>query len=232
MKHLYSALYSDDCHPFNHLEGIESTSVATTPEQLERNDAALIIWGGADINPAYYGHPMHSTTHPGGQRDRLEWALMQRAIEKGMPIIAVCRGAQMGCAASGGFLIQNVRGHMGTHSISTYDGQEHTVNSIHHQMLVPDDTDHELVAWSSDNLAPEYGYMDDKVWTPPAGWREPEFVYFTKTRIYAIQWHPEMMPLGATATKYVLNYINRKERETSDRKLVGSSCDPFARSCC
>lgn len=189
----------------------------------------LIIWGGSDINPAYYKHPIHSTTYPGGARDRVEWSLLQRAIEMGIPIIGVCRGAQMLCAAAGGFLIQDVNGHSGRHEITTFDGKKMMVNSIHHQMMVPDDSEHELVAWVSKNLSyqsgvPYYGYKQDELFVPPEGWREPEFIYFPKINGYAIQWHPEMMAADAEATQYVLKFIKEKEDDRNRRAASFPQC--------
>lgn len=147
---------------------------------------------------------------------------MQRAIEMGIPIIGVCRGAQMLCAAAGGYLIQDVNGHHGRHEVTTYDGNKFIVNSIHHQMMVPNDVEHTLVGWSSSNLStqagvPYYGYKQGEFFVPPADWREPEFVYFPKINGYAIQWHPEMMALESDATKYVLNFIKRTEDERNTR---------------
>jgi GMP synthase-like glutamine amidotransferase len=135
-KKIYSGLWVDDCHPFNALLAENGrTEEALMPDDLKEMDAALVIWGGADIHPDYYKHPMHSTTHPGAARDRREWSLMQRAIEVGMPIFGVCRGAQMACAAAGGWLIQDVRDHSGFHQVKTIDGKQFPVNSIHHQMM-------------------------------------------------------------------------------------------------
>lgn len=167
---------------------------------------------------------MHRTTHPGGMRDKLEWSLLQRAIEKGISIIGVCRGGQMLTAAAGGWLIQDVRGHagMGGHEVETQDGKKFLVNSIHHQMMVPIGTDHELVAWSTERRAEKkatgpvseaYGIDDNEFWTPPEDWKEPEFIYYPKIKGYAIQWHPESMSGSSPATQYVLDFITKKEEE-------------------
>ncbi len=64
---------------------------------------AILLWGGTDINPAFYkdsphpynGFNAHST------RDIAEWAWMQEAIKQGVPIIGICRGAQFICAVAG-----------------------------------------------------------------------------------------------------------------------------------
>jgi putative glutamine amidotransferase len=201
------------------------------PDELKEGDSALVIWGGSDINPALYNHPIHRTTHPGGMRDRSEWSLVQRAIEKGIPIIGVCRGAQMLCAAAGGFLIQDVRNHAGPHHmVETIDGQSFKVNSIHHQMMAGLETvDHELVGWCPKNedgylRGLPYGYMDDKQYIPKPDWKEPEFVYFPKINGYAIQWHPEAMASESPATQYVLNYIRKKEQDRGSFASVTLSC--------
>lgn len=224
MKLLYSAVYHDDCHPFNEL--CSDTEGVRDPDELKERDSALIVWGGADINPAFYKHPMHSTTHPGGMRDRVEWGLMQRAIEMGITIVGVCRGAQMLCAAAGGYLIQDVRGHIGHHDVITHDGEQFGVNSIHHQMMCGlEKVDHELVAWSEHRRSGDYyGYKDDQLYVPPEGWVEPEFVYFNKINGYAIQWHPEGMRTESAATQYVLQFIKRKEDERNSRSVQVCSC--------
>jgi gamma-glutamyl-gamma-aminobutyrate hydrolase PuuD len=212
-KTIYSALYRDDCHPFNVLA--KDIDVVKDPDELKEANSALVVWGGSDINPEYYKHPMHSTTHPGGARDRLEWALMNAAKDKGIPIIGVCRGAQMLCALAGGWLIQNVRGHAGRgHWVKTFDNDHFFVNSLHHQMLAGlEEVEHELVGWSSQNHSDTYGYKKDELWVPPEGFKEPEFVYFPKVNGYAIQWHPEMMQSNVPATQYILKYIEKKEKE-------------------
>jgi gamma-glutamyl-gamma-aminobutyrate hydrolase PuuD len=211
--------------------------LARDPEDIKERESALIIWGGADIHPDYYKRPMHTTTHPGGMRDKMEWSLIHRAIEMGIPIFGVCRGAQMACAAAGGWLIQNVRGHagFGGHEVTTHDGQRFTVNSIHHQMMVPDGVEHELVAWSTeriservagDNVAYGIGSAEgDAAWTPPEGWNEPEFVYFPKINAYAIQWHPEGMSTNSPATQYILNFIKTKEAARGKRRTGLPACN-------
>lgn len=221
MKLIYSALYADDCHPFNAL--CDKVDYAKNPDDLKEHDSALVIWGGSDIHPGYYNHPMHRTTHPGGLRDRLEWSLMQRAIELGIPIFGVCRGAQMLCAAAGGYLIQDVKNHVGHHTVHTAEGS-FEVNSIHHQMMCWEGTkvEAELLAWSPVRLSintdrtPYYGYRDNEQFVPPEGWQEPEFVYFPKIHGYAIQWHPEGMRSESEATKFILKTINEKESARGD----------------
>lgn len=222
-KRIYSAIAASDCRPFDVLG--KEIDYALKPHDMLEGSSALIIWGGSDISPDFYGHPMSKKCYPyAGRRDTMEWNLLQEAITMKIAIIGVCRGAQMLCAAAGGYLIQDVHGHAGAgHLVDTIDGKQFRVNTIHHQMMAGlENTDHELVAWTTqeppkfegDKLyrGQPYTYKDDKEFIPPEGWKEPEFVYFPKIKGYAIQWHPEAMSPESAATQYILNYIREKEK--------------------
>ena len=136
MTKLYKTLFSagwSDAHPFHELA--EQVVGVSSPNELkDGHESALVVWGGADINPAFYNHPQSRTTYPGGKRDVIEWDLMNKAKELGMPLIGICRGAQMLCALAGGYLLQDVNGHHGRHTIKTFNDEIIAVNSIHHQM--------------------------------------------------------------------------------------------------
>lgn len=211
IKKLYSAIYRDDGYPFN---AIANECIAIgSPDDMTDAEAALIVWGGSDISPSLYGHEVGSRTYPGGKRDFVEWAMMQKAIELGIPILGVCRGAQMACAAAGGYLLQHVENHAGTnHMCTTVDGREFKTNSIHHQMMVaPKEVDHELLAWSTEVRSSQYLYRQDELFAIPELWKEPEYYYFPKIKAHAIQWHPEAMDVKSNATQYILEQINARE---------------------
>src|SRR3954452_18177607 len=56
----------------------------------------VILSGGEDVDPAQYGaeqHPETSGVSP--DRDRAELALLRAALERDMPVLAVCRGSQV-----------------------------------------------------------------------------------------------------------------------------------------
>ncbi len=206
-KRLVSGYY-EDYYPFDSLPIFNSFITTQDPNDLREGDV-LIIWGGADIHPSLYKKGRSRLSWAGevpSHRDRIEWGLMQRAKELGIPIIGVCRGAQMLCALAGGYLIQHVNGHGGKHVVQTNDGQKFVTNSIHHQMMVPDRTNHELVAWTPAPLSDVYWDED----TPVARGIEPELIYFNDVKGFAVQWHPEMLDVQSTANQYFLNMI--KER--------------------
>jgi putative glutamine amidotransferase len=70
---------------------------------------AILLAPGRDIEPARYGqdrHPLLSATEP--QRDAFELALVGPALERGLPILGMCRGIQVLNVALGGTLAQDV----------------------------------------------------------------------------------------------------------------------------
>lgn len=77
-------------------------------ETLDALDGILFS-GGADIDPAQYGHEAHpETTGVRADRDRGELALLTAALERDMPVLAVCRGSQVLNVARGGDLVQHL----------------------------------------------------------------------------------------------------------------------------
>jgi putative glutamine amidotransferase len=69
----------------------------------------LILAGGSDVDPAAYGaerHPATDGVNP--ERDAFEVALAQRAIERDIPFLGICRGMQVLNVARGGTLHQHV----------------------------------------------------------------------------------------------------------------------------
>jgi putative glutamine amidotransferase len=74
----------------------------------------LVLSGGPDIDPAIYGQkPEEHTEATVPDRDALELALVRSALERDVPVLAICRGMQlMNIAHRGGTLNQHVEGHV------------------------------------------------------------------------------------------------------------------------
>lgn len=86
-----------------------SASGTAEPEALLDRIAALLLSGGADLDPASYGaEPDPRTTNTRRARDDFEIALTRAAIERRMPVLGICRGSQVLNVALGGELIQHL----------------------------------------------------------------------------------------------------------------------------
>lgn len=85
-------------------------------EVLDRIDG-LVLTGGADVDPVRYGEvPAERTSAPRVLRDEWETALARGALDRDMPLLAICRGLQILNVALGGSLHQHlpeVVGHAG-----------------------------------------------------------------------------------------------------------------------
>ena len=77
---------------------------------------AVIFSGGSDLDPAAYGQEAHPETRGiVEERDRAELALLQAALARDMPVLAVCRGSQVLNVALGGDLVQHLPDVVGDH---------------------------------------------------------------------------------------------------------------------
>lgn len=71
--------------------------------------AGLVITGGRDLDPAGYGQAPHAETdRPDSSRDAWELALLDEALRRGLPVLGICRGAQVLNVALGGTLHQHL----------------------------------------------------------------------------------------------------------------------------
>lgn len=183
-------------YPFDQIYDKSINLAQASNNDIKKCDL-LLLWGGSDISPMLYGEEpiLNSGPHQPSNRDIFEWELIQKFSEYSIPIIGVCRGAQLLCAAAGGKLIQHTNGHTGTtHKIKTFDNLEFEVSSDHHQMLYPYGyCNHELLAWMEEPLSSTYqgktAQNQMNLFTKQV--KEPEVVFFNDLNALAIQCHPE-----------------------------------------
>lgn len=149
----------------------------------------LILWGGNDIHPSLYKEEEHPNAGPYDKnRDLLEIQLYWKTIrEENIPVIGICRGAQLVCVLNGGKLHQHVPSHLGnSHSLYKPNGEcivEYAA-ADHHQVMIPAGN-YEIIAQSFPSIA------IDNLGQPYSTAPVPEIVYWPKTKTLAIQPHPE-----------------------------------------
>jgi putative glutamine amidotransferase len=102
------------------------------PNQMLDLLDGLILAGGNDIDPACYGAEAHpETLHIVPERDRSEFALTRRAVERDIPLLGICRGMQLINVAFGGTLRQHLPEELGheehRRTPGSFEGSDHDV---------------------------------------------------------------------------------------------------------
>jgi putative glutamine amidotransferase len=182
------------------LEVVDGLEVTET-KQVE-GASGLILTGGGDVDPAFYGQEAHPRTYNvSPQRDRFEFNLLEEALSRDMPVLAICRGMQVLNVHLGGTLEQHLLDTAGrlehyrdrtraepAHEVhlrpgtwlADWLGERAPVNSHHHQGL-------DVVA---EGLQ-EAGRAEDGVLEA--------VVSHAHSWVVGVQWHPEaMVPLDDT----------------------------------
>jgi gamma-glutamyl-gamma-aminobutyrate hydrolase PuuD len=156
----------------------------------------LVMPGGGDIDPAWYGCERHPRTHNvNHRRDRFELTLLEEALARDIPVLAICHGMQLLNVHFGGTLDQHladdprrldhdrdrpraepahsIRIEPGT-LLEEILGKDPQVNSHHHQGLQRVADELVEVAWAEDGVL-------EAVVVPSHAW------------VVGVQWHPEAM---------------------------------------
>lgn len=148
----------------------------------------LVFWGGEDVHPRYYKETSrYAYVTNEAERDKFESWMFLEAIARNIPILGICRGAQLCCVMSGGKLWQDVKNHNHDHNIITNDGEVVLVTSTHHQMMRPGKGT-EILAISEKVLSPQkFSQHGGEITNVP----EPEICYNKLCNALMIQGHPE-----------------------------------------
>ena len=133
--------------PARYIEAVQRAGgrpVLLPPDQEDAEDPAgvlglldaLVVTGGAgDLDPTLYGDERHPETGPVQEkRDAYELALVRGALERGMPILGICRGMQILNVAYGGTIEQHLPDVLG------HEEHRHTPGTFadHEVRLAPD----------------------------------------------------------------------------------------------
>jgi putative glutamine amidotransferase len=111
---------------------IELSPTDQVAEALDQCDG-LLLTGGVDVDPATYGEARHPTVETDDVRDAYELALARQALARDLPVLAICRGAQLLNVAAGGTLVQDIPSAMSTSLTHDIDQPK---NAIAHDVQV------------------------------------------------------------------------------------------------
>jgi putative glutamine amidotransferase len=194
------------------LENAGLTAVLVTPAhsissvaELVSRCSGLVLSGGVDVDPARYGEdPMPQLGRVSAERDAVEFAALEAAFERDMPILGICRGCQVLNVFMGGTLYQDIetqypgalahrqtepwgrrphaaRVEPGTRLDALVGARELCINSFHHQAIRTVAPGLKVSAWAEDGLI-------EAIEAPARRW------------VVGVQWHPERQEASAEKT--------------------------------
>lgn len=175
--------------------GIPVGIFTSDSEIIEKMDG-LLLTGGYDIAPKFFGETLHPLLGVvTEERDILEMALVEKCLQKKIPIFGICRGLQLLNVYFGGTLYQHVEASVNTpilhmqkenrkvttHHVSVKKESTFysivkkdriSVNSMHHQAIKKLGKNLNAVAMADDGLIEAIEFQGDSF-------------------CMAVQWHPE-----------------------------------------
>lgn len=192
--------------PFRHAQKVEpyaaairaaagdAVTLSVSDRPSVRSFGGLLLMGGTDIAASRYGQePDPENDAPDLERDEVEWCLLDEALERDLPILAICRGLQLLNVHHGGTLRQ----HLGNpkHDVDStdkgepahfvlLDGESHLAQIYGERRLHVNSRHHQAIDRLGEKLRISARAEDDE--TIIEGIEQPN-----RRFLVAVQWHPE-----------------------------------------
>lgn len=179
----------------------------TRAMDLVKHADAVLLTGGGDVDPSLYGQDRHPQNYGiSEQRDLVELEVLKIAGARGIPVLGICRGAQIMNVAAGGTLYQNITDDPEVHQF--HQGHDHRVRtakgsrvgmalggvdeadnlwviSIHHQAVATTAPGFVATAWGLDGTVEAIEAID-RWWV-------------------GVQFHPEMAAAPGNRMQQIFN---------------------------
>ncbi len=216
--------------PAIYLEGVNlagGTAVLLPPQAADAAERVLdgldgvIVTGGRDVEPSGYGQQRHPATDEPVPTDRVrdawEAALIRGAIRRGIPLLCICRGAQMMNVALGGTLHQHLPDVVG-HTRHQLGNAVFSTSSVH---TVPNSRLAGLIGESSDAQCYHHQAIDRLGEGLVISAQDSDGVIEAveipgENFVLGVQWHPEQRlddirlfaAVVAAAADYAIGRVN------------------------
>lgn len=174
------------------LAGATPKRISVRHSQNINHIDGLIVGGGDDISPEHYNGKIDNKVKIDIERDQLEISWINKALKTKIPLIGICRGAQLINVVLGGSLYEDIRslrrltynrpGLLPTKQVRLSNDSllakvcntlQLRVNSLHHQAIKNTGANLKVVGKDLDDIT--------------------QAVESTETNIIGLQWHPEYL---------------------------------------
>ncbi|MDX1706056.1 gamma-glutamyl-gamma-aminobutyrate hydrolase family protein [Pseudidiomarina sp.] len=175
------------------LVGAKAERISVRHQASGKPLQAIIIGGGSDIGPEHYGGDVEAKVKTDPERDELEMEWIQYAFDEEIPLLGICRGAQLINVVLGGNLHNDIRflrkktynrpGVMPTKQVFVEPDSwlaevckktKLRVNSLHHQAIKDAGKGIRVVAHDLDDITQAVERLEHP-------------------RVIGVQWHPEYL---------------------------------------
>lgn len=173
---------------FSHLPA----SVFTTLSQTRLSSCSgLILPGGGDITPAFFGERNNGSRNIDTELDILQFQALDYCIRRSIPVFGICKGMQLINIAFGGTIFQNLT-QADLHSQKAGSDRYHTtviapsspLFSLYGSHMTVNSAHHQGIKKTGKNLRPIQ-------WSEPDGCIEA--ILHDTLPIIGLQWHPERL---------------------------------------
>lgn len=169
--------------------GMEAIVCTDVTSPLPDTCDGLLLPGGGDIDPPLFGEKDHGSKNIDRTLDLIQFALLERFLKAGRPVLGICKGMQVINVHFGGGIIQHLPTAK-THAWDSEDklhpvtvhgnsflaplyGERFMVNSAHHQGIGRPGRDLRITLFSDDQV--------------------PEAIEHTSLPVIGLQFHPERL---------------------------------------
>lgn len=133
MKILIAGVLKDTKNYEKALENCQVLYETTLYPKEISSYSGLLLPGGGDIHPSYFGQSDKGSKGVDEELDRAQFALLDAFVQRGRPIFGICRGMQLINVYFGGDIVQ----HLVTYRTHQYDKEDqvHLVQNMPHSIL-------------------------------------------------------------------------------------------------
>ena len=176
------------------MQGLEGHYVTAHRRVIPQHVKGVIIGGGDDIQPKHYGLTGDAGAKYDADRDELELKIIKQAIACNLPMLGICRGAQLMNVALGGNLHQDLR------PLRELTPNRNSILPIKHALLEPSSKIKQIIGTDRIKVNSLHNQAINHIGNTLelAATDEDKFIQAVENPqqdfVIGVQWHPEYLP--------------------------------------